>query len=898
MRSFLSLKGHWQFYADEAQQYTGFPPPRSAFADTIHLPGTTAQAGKGSFGKRREERCLTEKYPFCGNAWFRRLVRIPEKDRGYPMQLFLERTRMTSVWVAGEYVGSQDSLCTPHVYDLTKFSHAPELELLICVCNTGYPTKGGHMTSPDTQTNWNGITGEIRMQFSDHSRILSVRTIPDAARHCVQLRMRTAGTVNMLHIEGEWVTAQGKIGDIMPQMIPVAALESGESSVMLRFGEDVPSWDEYHPIVGQLRLRPYGSDDVTDAVFGLTDFHAKDGHFYSGDRELFLRGKHDAMVFPREGAAPTDVRSWLHVMHLAKTYGINHYRFHTCCPPEAAFQAADLLGIYLEPELPIWGSFHAPDDAAFSPAEQSYLIKEGRRILETFGNHPSFCMFSLGNELWGSRERLGEILRYYKSFEHRILMTQGSNCFQFFPASLPEDDFFSGVRLGTDRLLRGSYGASDVPYGHVQAERPSTMHSYQEAVCPDAETPEKPVISHEIGQYAMFPDPEEAPRYTGVLEAHYFKIIRERLKEAGMLSQAKDFFSCSGKFAVQCYKEELEAAFRTRALSGFQLLDLQDFPGQGIASVGILNAFMDDKGLISPEEWRESCSDSVILGLFPDYCLTDRLQMHIQLRHCSPHSVNEKLHIIVMIGQQVVRKEIIKVSISGQGLFDLGDLDVELPPTDHVHKLEVTMALSYTKKTYRLWQFPVLPETPSLKSTEQLCVTSDLHEAKEQLADGRAVLYLPLSLPESVRGFYCTDFWCYPMFCELAEKNGQEPPPGTLGLLNDKLHPALKDFRCERCTTPPWYDIVTHSELAVLDDLPIQPISQMIDNFTRNHRLGLLFECNVRSGRLLVCTSRLHEILDRPEVRWFTKCLLDYAGSPDFQPEATLQPDELRRVLG
>ena len=914
MRSFISLKGQWQFFADEAQQYTGYPPGPNAFTDIIHLPGTTAQAGKGRLNASREEGCLTEKYPFYGNAWFRRLVRMPEKDRGCRMQLFLERTRLTQLWVNGEYVGSHDSLCTPHIYDLTRFSLAPELEIIICVCNVGYPTKGGHMTSPDSQTNWNGITGDISLQFFDANHIISVRTIPDVAKHRVTLRMRTSGAINMLRLEGEWLSSQGKVGDIMPQMIPVATLETGESLVTLKFGSEVPKWDEFHPIIGQLRLRPYGSEDVTDTIFGLTDFHAEGMRFVNHGNPVFLRGKHDAMVFPREGAAPTDVNSWMRILHIAKTYGINHYRFHTCCPPDAAFAAADLLGIYMEPEIPFWGSLSAPGDEGFSPREEAYLIKEGRRILETFGNHPSFCMFSLGNELWGRRERLGEILRYYKSFEHRILMTQGSNNFQFWPNILPEDDFFVGVRFSLDRRIRGSYAACDQPYGFIQAERPSTMHTYDPVICSAAtdetdedeihETtvqyatgvktvtadaadsdliPDRPVISHEIGQYASYPDLEEIPKYNGVLEAHNLKLFRDRLKKAGLLSKSKDFFACSGKLAVECYKAEIEAALRTESLSGFQMLDLQDFPGQGTATVGILNAFMEDKGFISPDEWRETCSDSVILGMFPDHCITGKIKMHIKLRHMTPRPVQENLHIIVMCGQQVAHKELLKVNVTEVGLFDLGDFEVELPETDSVHKIEVTLALSYTKKTYRLWQYPVM-DAPELKSTENLTVTMEYKAAKTALREGRAVLYIPQEMREKVKGFYASDFWCYSMFRGITERMGMEEPPGTLGLIIDKFHPSLMGFRSERWTTPPWFDLLTHSDLAILDRLPIDPIVQMIDNVERNHKLAMVFECNVGKGRLLVCTSRLGEILDRPEVRWFAKCLLEYAESPEFQP--------------
>ena len=162
---------------------------------------------------------------------------------------------------------------------------------------------------------------------------------------------------------------------------------------------------------------------------------------------------------------------------------------------------------------------------------------------------------------------------------------------------LPEEDFFVGVRLSKNRLFRGSYGMCDAPLGHIQSAEPSTRKNYDEAILPSkaaadsgdeaaeieiqygtgvkkvkaAENtevlmPEIPVVSHEIGQYCVFPNFHEIDKYTGVLKARNFEVFRDRLEEKGMLDQADDFFYNSGKLAVQCYKEELEAAARTKIL--------------------------------------------------------------------------------------------------------------------------------------------------------------------------------------------------------------------------------------------------------------------------------------------------------------------------------------------
>lgn len=927
----INLQGTWQFFADEEKNYSA---PPEIFSDTVQLPGTTATNQKGKYNTKKETGCLTELYPYSGNAWFQKEITLPEgwaSDQIAMGELFLERTRITKIWINGEYLGTENSLCTPHRYDISSYI-GKTLKITICVNNTDYPIKGGHMTSPDTQTNWNGITGEISIRLWRKNHISRIKAIPDLQKRQVVFQLFTDDSFKRVQVQGEWFDINGKITDIIPQMLTVTPQENGCCEAVFPLSDNAPVWDEYHPVLCRLYFAPdspYSLDDKTEVCFGLTDFKADGLELKSHGRPVFLRGKHDGMIFPLTGAAPTTVEEWLKILQISKSYGINHYRFHTCCPPEAAFRAADLLGIYFEPELPFWGTLQAPDEEGFNEEEQNYLISEGRKILETFGNHPSFCMFSLGNELWGNPRRIAGIIAEYKKSEKRILFTQGSNNFQHFPNIQPEEDFFVGVRLSHDRLIRGSYGSCDMPYGHVQAERPSTMHCYDSQIIPEASAmqsdfesapkeieiqygtgvkkvqvnqsvdgliPDKPVITHEIGQYCTYPNFEEIPKYTGVLQARNFEIFRERLEQAGMADLAQDFFTCSGQLAVQCYKEELESALRSKYISGFQILDIQDFTGQGTALVGILDAFMESKKMISKKDWRGFCSDSVILGQFPDYVLTNQLNMKVSLRHYAPNPVKEPLQYVVQRGNAILAEGEIPVNIHGQGLFELGEIRLDLKPASHVHKIKVTLSLPHTENFYRLWQFPAIP-MPSLESTENLCITSNKTEMLFMLKQGRNVLYFPNHIRNKIDGFYCSDFWCYPMFRDISLSMGKTVPVGTLGLNIHKHHQALGEFRCERWSTPQWYDIVTHADCAILDGLKIHPIVQMIDNFDRNHKLGILFECNVGEGKLLVCTSRLYEIADRPETAQFAQSLIDYASSEAFYPKESLTFQQIDELL-
>lgn len=945
----VNLSGLWHFAMDpdkkgiDQKQYSALPQ------DTIPLPGTISQAKKGTPSPVRETGFLTDPYLYEGYAWYAKEVTIDPEDIGKNIYLHLERTRMTKVWIDDSYVGEFDSLNTPHKYNLTSFITKPSFRITILVSNVDYPTKGGHLTSPDTQTNWNGIIGQISLHIFDPVYITNVKTYPDIDTKSVLVTFDTVNTSS--EATGQTITADAIVTDIQgdtpiraPQGVFSVSFPKGTSkgSFTYALGEDAPLWSEYNPVVYRLELRIQGSAELTTTTFGLRKFSTTETEFLINGTPTFLRGKHDGLIFPLTGAVPTTVEEWIRVMKISKSYGINHYRFHTCCPPDAAFVAADYLGIYMEPQLPFWGTLTAPGDENHNEKEQEYLIQEGYRMMDTFGNHASYCLMSLGNELWGSKERMSEILRAYKAVDTRHLYTQGSNNFQHTPVLLPEDDFYVGVRFSKNRLFRGSYGMCDAPLGHIQWEEPSTTHNYDEMIVPtntedsnaDGQEeieiqygtgvkkvkaakgegvliPHIPVVSHEIGQFAVYPNFREIPKYTGVLKARNFEVFRERLEEKGMLDQADDFFYASGKLSVQCYKEELEAAARTKRLAGYQILDIQDFSGQGTALVGILDAFMDSKGHVTPEEWAGYCSDGILLAQFDSYIHTNGTSFDsaMAIRYYNPEKlVGKAMHWELSHEENCVAKGQVSIPDNAFGLVSLGNVTIPLPDNDQtmVYTLTLTVPGTKMKNTYELYSYPDRskwdPATVSHinQNGNHLFITQDFAEAKSFLAQGKRVLYLPNEVAESIEGFYCTDFWCYPMFRDICEWMKKPVAVGTMGLLIQKDHPVFADFPTHKYSTPQWYQIVSNSDCAILDDATeksYRPIVQMVDNFERNHKLGILFEGTVGEGKLMICTSRLSAIANRVEVKQFAKSLLDYLTGDAFAPKDTLDMDALEKVF-
>ena len=985
------LSGEWLF---------SFEKP--LLDDILYLPGTTAQAKKGELNKKSETGYLTEKYPFSGKIYVERRVQLRQKEVGCPVFLRLERTRVTKVWVDEVLVGTQDSLTCAHVYELTDYIHRKEFNLRIEVANDNYPTPGGHLTSPDTQTNWIGILGEISLTVYDKISIRDVKASyqqEDEEQHSVLLKIKldnqqdrcwnkllvTAYQKQIIEVEKEqdieksgheqrnieleqrsehMKIKHNRGGEIKSYPIKEKQCESkyfivkipqGESTLELQYIFDAEPilWSEYTPVLYRFELLLMDAHgNVTEASqveTGLRKFEARGHYFYINENRTMLRGKHDGMIFPLTGAAPMEVEEWIKVMQTAKEYGINHYRFHTCCPPRAAFAAADLLGIYMEPELPFWGTITEEGEEGHNQAQQEYLIEEGFRILKEFGNHPSFCMMSLGNELWGSKRVLGQILNAYKQADPSRLYTQGSNNFQFVPDILPQEDFYVGVRLAqtdeqrkNDRLLRGSCACCDAPFGHIQNEKPAAKKRYDRAICPQDGRiePKLPVISHEIGQYEMYPNFEQMEKYTGVLRPDNLKIFQQRLAQKGMAAQANQFFACSGKLAVQCYQQELEAAFRSEKLAGFQILDLQDFTGQGTALVGILDAFMESKGLIDAKEWRGFCSDSVLLAEFDSFCVTGGMEFTWQMKlsdyrfieplptcrllwsiqieaendglHTEEYGKQKDEHRILTEGEEAI--------LAGSyGFIDVATKTLTLPMVEKTTKMSLYMELPYRgiSKKYELWMYPH-PEQNSRESMEKLLtngknpekekmvITQSYQEARANAEQGKQVLYLAYEelmqlkkggieetqeqeikqqiATDSIPGMYCTNFWNFPMFRSICEDKGVEIPTGTLGLYIQKEHEALGAFPSEAWTTPQWYAVIENSVCAVLEDIQssgVMPIVQVIDNVERNHKLGILYEIPCKTGNILVCTTDLLTHQDNMVIRQYTKSLCQYVKNMD-----------------
>ena len=807
----ISLAGEWN--VELGKSGSAFAKGKRASQGEMKraiLPGTIDTNRLGFAPKDTMETThLTRLYAYKGAARYSRTINIPKDWKKKPVELFLERTRPTWVYVDGELVDSCNFISTPQRYLLPKKVKPGKHLLEIVVDNgRGVPDQvygSSHAYTEDTQTNWNGIIGEIRLEVkSEERRVKNSNVLPDFAK----------------------------------------------------------------------------------------DFHIKGAHFYANGHRIFLRGKHDAAVWPLTGHVEMSVEGWMKYLGTCKEYGINHVRFHSWCPPEAAFVAADSLGIYLQPELPFWGSFDKKDERLMA-----FLHQEGENILREYGHHPSFRMMALGNELWGDIDKMKEFVDDFRKIAPDKYYTFGSNYYLGYQGIKEGMDYFTTCRIGGEGWgkynthTRGSFSFADAyDGGMVNHFHPNSTMNFDEA-CDKAGIP---IISHETGQFQTYPDYREIKKYTGVLHPYNFEVFRRRLAVAGMLSQADDFHKASGLWSVKLYKADIEMDLRTRNMAGFQLLDIQDYPGQGSAFVGILDAFMESKGITTPEEWRQWCSPVVPLLEMKKFCFEDgeKIQAKVKVANYGGTSLYGK-KLMWKIGDA---EGVMNIFTYDEGLIDVGILDEEIS-ADKPAKLNVSLNIEGTeaRNSYELWVYPK-------KALEKkgIIIARDLNqEVVKVLEKGGKVLWMPDSLPYTVGGLFQTDYWNYRMFKTICENNKKKVSPGTLGILTNPEHPIFKGFPTEMHTNWQWFPVIKESHPLVLDNFAkdYRPIVQVIDNIERNHKLGLVMEWKVGAGKLLVCMSDLEKASKYPEGKAFYQSVIDYMRSADFNPSAEITVDELKKKL-
>jgi len=909
----LSLAGVWDFSMGDQPAYT----------DQVMLPGSMLTNGKGlpvstrtqwtgslydsSFyfnpymakyraeGELKVPFFLTPDRHYVGPAWYRRFVYLPRDWKRRRVFLYLERPHIeTTVYVNGVEAGHQMSLSAPHVYDVSKLLRPGRRnEIAIRVYN-GIENvcvgQDSHSVTDQTQGNWNGITGRIELQsHSHHVNIRQVRVYPRLAEGKARVTVDLENHVNLgmdIHLMQVWEYGlEYTLDEIRPDGSEhqVGHGYAGElSGQHMDFDLNIlnlKTWDEFSPTF--YRLTVFAGEDSYTTTFGCRDIRTDGRQFMVNGRPTFIRGTVENCCFPETGYPPTDTTQWLAIFRKCKDYGLNMVRFHSYCPPEAAFTAADRVGIYLQPEGPSWPNHGVRLRRGM--AIDQYLLDESKRIVDTYGNHPSFVMMAAGNE------PAGDWVAYCNDWVREMHQYDSTKvyCGASVGGGWAWDD-------GSEYHVKG--GARGLDWDR---HAPSSDDDYyQQILFPrnykGTEPVRSPILAHEQGQWCAFPDLNETPQYTGVYHPYNFDIFRDLLREGGMEGQAEHFLMASGRLQTLCYKYEIERNLRTADYAGFQLLGLNDYSGQGTALVGPLNVHWREKGYVKARQWREFCSPLVLLARFPKFVYTNRDTLSVPIEMMNAFVGNLKGCIttceILVNDSMMVYSDTLSVSDVPVGKNNpIGTVRFPLAGVTAPAKMKLVVGNIVRNE----WDFWVYPDTVSsmADSAERLHIADTLDErALDVLRHGGRVLLTAagrVTLGSDVHQTYLPVFWNTSWF--------KMRPPHTTGAYIDTAHPLFSHgFPTDDWSNLNWWELLNRAQVMNLMELPkdYQPPIQPIDTWHVSRKLAMLIEARVLGGRLLMTTMDITNDLDRRVVaRQMRHAIVSYMLSDDFQPQLNLTPE-------
>ncbi|QBG48159.1 hypothetical protein EGM51_12435 [Verrucomicrobia bacterium S94] len=882
------LSGTWTIRLDDEKYPVGEQEQwfnQTGFPEKINLPDALQNAGFGSpvsvdtewMGVSGQHLWFTEKYDqyrvpgnikvpfflqperrFIGDAWYQKTLTVEKgAAKGRDLILTLERPHWEStVWLDGKKVGSNNSLGVPHVYNLGRDIPAGDHNLVITINNTLLLPVGSraHSVSDETQGAWNGMIGRLRLDWRSPVYMKKVHVTTD-------YKTRTADiNVSIMNDTGSAQSVAVRVGKDAEKLNLTPGMTTYTTQV--QFEKDAELWSEFHPVLHDLKvdLKTKWGVETEALKVGIRNIEAAGTKFLINGHETFMRGTLDCCIFPKTGYPPMDKESWLDHFGTMKASGINHVRFHSWCPPEAAFEAADELGMYLMPEIHIWGD---PSNPAFG----NWVEEEGKRIIDEYGNHPSFCFFTHGNEPWrtgNNKPFLTELTRKMKAFDSRMLHTGAANTIQ------TEEDEFTCVAFP-----RGPGGWKGKGY-----------HS-----------PHKnPFIQHEPGQWCAYPNFDEMKKYTGPLKPKNFEIFQEQAEENGVLPQWKDFLYASGKLQALCYKEDCEAALASEGVAGTQLLGISDFTGQGTSLVGYLDAFLEEKGYLTKEEFSRHWNWSVPLARMRSYVYknSDQLDVPVVYAYFGEESLENQTLIweIRDAAGSVLKSGVFQgLEITG-GRNKIGSIRTALNELQAPAVYSLILRLKDTEISND-WNFMVCEDEPDTDPGHVVVCRKVDAELEAALKAGKSVLFMPneFSLAHPRTSFEPV-YWNLFLFSHNKDRV-------TLGTLIDDDHPVFRNFPTKNHTTWNWEYILKNSYGLVMQNLPKGGmIVQPIDDWNENRRLGFMMEYKVGPGKMLFCMADLIGLQDKdPAAKQLLSSILGYMNSDAFAPSTELDLKALSDAL-
>jgi len=900
----ISLAGQWRFKTDAKDEGLKGKWYNTVLPESIKLPGSMAENLKGDditlktkwtgsiydssyfFHPRLEKYrkpgnikipfWLTPAKHYTGAAWYQKDIEIPASWKDKRIVLSLEYPHSeTRIWVDDVEAGTQFTFVVAQNFELPANLKAGKHTITLLIDNRIKAINVGqdsHSLTDHTQGNWNGVVGKMALTAGSPVYFEDIQVYPNLKNKSAKVKIQLKAPANQSSAGKITLAASSFNTKSILQVKPVTASYqinkgTGTLEIELPMGEKIVTWDEFNPALYRLTatlISKEGKKDEKSVQFGMREFKAVGRSFEINGRPVFLRGTVNNCEFPLTGYPAMDVAAWIRIFKISKAHGLNHMRFHSWCPPEAAFVAADQIGFYLQPEGPSWAN-HGSSIGDGKPIDQ-FIYDETNRMTKSYGNYASFCMMAYGNEPRGRQvEYLTKFNDYWKAKDSRRLYT-GASVGGSWPV-IPNNEFM--VRAGARGLDWG--------------RKPESISTYAKQI----EQFTVPFVAHEMGQYCAFPNFDEIKKYTGVYRAKNFELFQEDLKDHDMAAQAHDFLMASGKLQALCYKNEIEKALRTPNYNGYQLLSLNDYPGQGTALVGVLDAFWDEKGYITAQEFKRFANSTVPLLKLSKFVFTndETLNAAVEVANFGKAPIqNAKLSWILKTenGTVVSKGNFNPKTLPVTNCIAIGDINMPLSTITVATRLNLEVAIEGTEfaNDWNIWVYPA--KLPEVKTAVYYCTSLD-DKARSVLAEGGSVFLNAAGKVvkgKEVAQTFLPVFWNTSWF--------KMRPPHTLGILCDPKQAAFASFPTDYHSDMQWWEIVNKSQVMNLEDFPsgFKPLIQPIDTWFLNRRLAMVFEARVGKGKLMVSSANLGpDLTGMPAAQQLYYSLQQYMASGQFNPK-------------
>jgi beta-galactosidase len=880
----FSLAGSWNFQPDPAGNGEKEYWYQHELKQHISLPGSTDEGKKGTKTEGADYGILSRAYKYVGKAWYSREINIPIAWKGKDVELFLERVMWESkVWVDGKALATREALAVPHLHSLGKLKPGKHI-LTLRIDNGMIYNIGdkGHAYTEYTQSIWNGVVGKIELRAKAGTKITGLQVFPDAAQKILELKLKLENPVAM---KVRYTIVDLQTGHkVYSKELGLSVADQQTHRLKLNF--PVKLWDEFSPnryhVTAELQNR-----NKTEVDFGFRSINHSASKILINNAPVFMRGNLDCVHFPLTGYPSCDVKEWERIFKIYKSYGLNHVRFHSWCPPEAAFEAADKLGIYIQAET-IWIDWWMteppkdrpdmltqglPKGLGKNPSADKFVQDELQRMLDAYGNHPSFTMLCIGNELGNSDfDVMQEWMKKLKTADSRRLYAVSTA-----RKIMPVDDFSATHNIpnvGSTYGLQGARTDYDLEKNYSRSNIP--------------------ILAHEVGQFPVYPLWSEIDKYTGVLKARNLEVCKASAIANGLEKQDEVFHQASGALQRVLYKSLIENFYRTPSCAGFQMLSMQDYQGQGEALVGWLDVFYDNKGTTSPAYFKQYNNTVVPLARFKKFVWESKETFNATLElanYGSGDLVNKLKWEIRTDNNNILGTGLLTAVVKRGEVKQIGALNIALGKVDKATKARLLVSLPGTE--YRNeWDLWIYPDHSDVQPSNQVIETDILDEKTLlELQNGKTVLLYAAKLgnTENFRPvFFSPLFWSNVFF------PGQENT--TLGAYINNKHAVYRDFPTDTWTDWQWESISKGGRAFKLAGWPesIKPMAQPISDFHLNEKLGALLECKVGKGKLLICGYDVQSAKN-PVAKQFKYSLLSYVKTKEFNPDTEVDTGLLRK---